>query len=113
MISTAFYVFLLLPSMFFAFAALSTFYGARRAYLALSWIPLTFFLLIYGFQALLSFQHSQSSQPAEMFLAVGWTSLIQAALGVALTSRAYSRRKGYISLLLATCLALIPFIFRA
>ena len=113
MISTAFYVFLLLPSLFFAFMVLSTFYGARRAYLALSWIPVTLFLLIYLFQGLLSFQHSPSSWPAEMFLAVGWTSMVQAALGFVLTIRAYERRKGYVSLLLATCLALLPFIFRA
>ncbi|MGB9177950.1 MAG: hypothetical protein WCB68_01790, partial [Pyrinomonadaceae bacterium] len=73
----AFYVLLLLPSLFFAFMMLATFYGARRAYLALSWIPVTLFLLIYEFQQLLSFQKSPSSWPADMFLAVGWASLIQ------------------------------------
>jgi hypothetical protein len=62
--------------------------------------------------AVAQFQHSPSSWPAEMFLAVGWTSMAQAALGFVLTIRAYDRRKGYISLLLATCLALLPFIFR-
>lgn len=111
MISTAFYVFLLLPSLLFAFLVLQTFYGARRAYLALSWIPDTLFLLIYLFQRLLSFQHSPSSWPAEMFLAVGCTSMVQAALGFVLTIRVYDRGKGYISLLLATCLAALPFIF--
>lgn len=92
---------------------LSTFYGVRRAYLALSWIPIALFLLIYEFQQLLSFQHTPRSWPAEMFLAVGWTSLIQAALGVALAIRAAYRREGYISLLIATCLVILPFIFRA
>ena len=111
--SLAFYVLLLLPSLAFAFSMLATFYGARRAYLALSWIPVTLFLLIYLFQQLLSFQHSPESWPVEMFLAVGWTSLVQAALGLVLAGRAYRRREGFITILLATCLVIIPFIFRA
>jgi len=110
--SLIFYVFLLLPSLFFAFGILSTFYGVRRAYLALSWIPITLFLLVYIFQRLLSFQHSPSNWPVEMFLVVGWTSLIQAALGIVLAVRAYRRREGFISLLLASCLVALPFIFR-
>ncbi|MGB9178708.1 MAG: hypothetical protein WCB68_05615, partial [Pyrinomonadaceae bacterium] len=78
-----------------------------------SWIPVTLFLLIYEFQQLLSFQKSPSSWPADMFLAVGWASLIQAALGIALAIRAYYRREGYSSLLTATCLVILHFIFRA
>lgn len=111
--SLIFYVLLLLPSLAFAFMMLATFYGARRAYLALSWIPLTLFLLIYEFQQMLSFQHAPASWPAEMFLAVGWTSLVQAGMGIVLTIRAYKRREGFVSILLATCLVLIPFILRA
>jgi hypothetical protein len=110
--SLIFYVLLLLPSLFFAFGILSTFYDVRRAYFALSWIPITLFLLVYLFQQLLSFQHSPSNWPAEMFLAVGWTSLIQATLGICLAVRAYCRREGFISLLLAACLVILPFIFR-
>lgn len=111
--SLIFYVLLLLPPLFFAFGILSTFYGARRAYLAISWIPVALFLLVYVFRQLLSFQHSPSSWPEEMFLAVGWTSLIQAALGVGLAVRAFYRREGFISLLLAACLVILPFFFRS
>jgi hypothetical protein len=110
--SLLFYVLLLLPSLFFAFMILSTFYGGRRAYLALSWIPITLFLFLCIFQQLLSFQHSPNNWPVEMFLAVGWTSLVQSALGIVLTVRAYYRREGFISLLLAACLVILPFIFR-
>lgn len=110
--SLGFYVLLLLPSVFFAFGILSTFYGARRAYLALCWIPFAIFLVISMFQQLLSFQHSPSDWPTEMFLAVGWTSLIQAALGIGLAVRAFCRREGFISLLLAACLVVLPFFFR-
>jgi hypothetical protein len=110
--SLAFYVLILLPSVAFAFLILMTFYGARRAYLALSWIPFALFLLIHVFQQLLSFQHSPSIWPSEMFLAVGWTSLVQAALGLVLAVRAYIRREGFVSFLCAACLVIIPFIFR-
>jgi hypothetical protein len=112
MISSTFYVLLLLPSLFFAFAVLATFYGVRRAYLSLSWIPITLFLLIYIFRQLLNFQHSQDSWPVTMFFAVGWTSLIQSIVGIVLAVRAYRRREGFISLLIASCLMIIPFIFR-
>lgn len=111
--STAFYVLILLPSLFFAFITLSTFYDARRAYMAISWVPVALFLVIYVFQRLLSFQHSPERWPAEMFLAVGWASLAQAALGLFLTVRAYRRREGLAGILIATCLVIIPFIFRS
>jgi hypothetical protein len=37
---TAFSVLVILPAMAFAFVVLSTFYGARRAYLAICRVPL-------------------------------------------------------------------------
>ena len=47
----------LIPSMLLAYVVLTTFYGANRAYIAISWLPLAFILTIWIFIQLLQFQH--------------------------------------------------------
>ena len=111
--SLIFLIFLLVPSIAIAYVILATFYGVTRAYLALCWIPLTIFGIIYLFQQTLIFQHSPSPWPDTAFLAVGWTSLIQTVFGVLLATRAYHRQRDIMSLLLATALVLVPFFFRS
>jgi hypothetical protein len=106
--STRFLVFLFLPTVLFAFGVLATFYGARRAYFAISWIPLAFFLTVYSLGQLLLFQEVDNW--AVRFLpAVAWVSLIQALFGFALAVQAYWKREEVMSLMMAASLAGLPF----
>lgn len=110
---TSFYIFLFLPSVVFAFLVLTTFYGSRRAYFAIAWIPIAFSLLIYVFQGLVSFQQSSDHWLDELSRAVVWVSLAQCSLGIVLTIRAYRQRSNWFGLLLASCLAGLPFLMNA
>jgi hypothetical protein len=110
--TTAFSVLVLLPSMAFAFLVLSTFYGARRAYLALCWIPVALFAVIYVFRQLLAFDPSQGFWMGDVLEAVRLASLVQGCLGVVLAVRTYRRRQSLIELIPATCLAVLPFFLR-
>jgi hypothetical protein len=107
--STRFAVFLFLPTVFFAYGVLATFYGARRAYFAISWIPTAFFLTIYGLGQLLVFQNSPDNWAFRFLPAVAWISLIQSVFGVMLALRAYWKREEVASLLMAAALAGLPF----
>lgn len=107
-----FYVLLVLPSMVFAFLVLSTFYGARRAYLAICWIPLALFATLSVFQQLRSFDYSQGYSVEEIYGAVRWASLVQACIGLALAARAIRRGLSCIELIAASCLAGLPFFLR-
>jgi hypothetical protein len=113
MMDTNFYVLLLLPSVAFAFLVLTTFYGPRRAYFAISWIPATFSLLIYVFRGLLSFQQISDNWLQELTGAVVWVSVIQCLLGIVLTVRAYRQGGRWFSLLVAAGLAGLPFLMSA
>lgn len=106
----SFHVLLLLPSVAFAFLVLTTFYGPRRAYFAISWIPVTLALLIRVFQGLASFQLSPDYWLSELAGAVVWVSLVQGLLGVVLTVRAYRQGGAWFELLAAACLAGLPFV---
>jgi hypothetical protein len=110
--STAFLVMLMLPSFAFAFLVLATFYGAVRAYVALSWMPAALYVVIYVLQQLSKYQPSAISWP-EILQAVAWTGLVQCALGAALAARAALRGQGYAGLLAAACLAVVPYLLRA
>ena len=110
---TSFYVFLFLPSVAFAFLVLSTFYGSRRAYFAIAWIPITCLLLIAAFQRLASFQQSSDHWLEELSRAVIWVSLAQCSLGIVLAVRAYWQRGNWFGLLLASFLAGLPFLMNA
>jgi hypothetical protein len=107
-----FYVLVILPSIAFVFLILTTFYGTRRAYVAICWIPLTVFLLLLTFQRLLAFDPSQSLRARELFIVVAWASLVQCGLGVTLAIRAFIKKQSFVGLLAASCLALLPFILR-
>ena len=110
--STTFHVLLMLPSFAFVFLVLATFYGVRRAYLALSWVPVVLFVLTYTLQQLSAYQPYPTNWP-DILLAVAWTGLSQCALGVVLAARAAWRRQRCVGLLLAACLATVPFLLRA
>lgn len=110
--TTFFYVLVVLPSVAFVFLVLSTFYGTRRAYVAICWIPLTLFLLLYVFQRLLAFDPSQAYRAKDLLTVTGWVSLVQCGLGAGLAVRALYRGREFIGLLLAAALAGLPFILR-
>jgi hypothetical protein len=48
-----------------------------------------------------------------MLQAVAWMGLVQCALGVALAARAAWRRQSYAGLVVAACLAVVPYLLRA
>ena len=109
MSSTTFSVMLLLPSFAFAFLVLATFYGAGRAYLALSWVPVAMFVVTRILEPLSKYLPSTANW-AELSEAVAWAGLMQCCLGVALAARAVLRREAYAGLLLAACLAAVPYL---
>jgi hypothetical protein len=110
MSTTRFAVFLFLPTILFAFGVLATFYGARRAYFAISWLPLAIFLTVYGLGQLLVFQHARDNWTVELLPAVAWLSLIQAIFGLVLVARALWKREEAWSLVMAACLTGLPFL---
>lgn len=111
MSSTVFHVMVMLPSLAFAFLVLATFYGVRRAYFALCWVPAVLFALVNVFWQLPVYQPSAINWPA-MSQAVLWTGLAQCALGAALVARDVRRGVSCVGLLLAACLTAVPYLLR-
>ena len=111
MSSTTFDVMILLPSFAFAFAVLASFYGARRAYVALSWVPVALLVTVCALQQASQFL-PHPPYWSQFRLAVGWAALIQGLFGVLLAARAAWRGQSCIGLLLATCLAGVPYLLR-
>lgn len=110
--STLFIGLVLLPSMLFAYVVLTTFYGANKAYIAISWVPLSYILVIWMFMLVLDFQHLSNEWWRGLARDVGWMSVIQAILGIGLVVRALCRRKGALGVSLATLLSAAPFFMR-
>lgn len=102
----------LIPSMLLIFVVLTTFYGANRAYIAISWLPITFVLVILIFRNLLAFQNLSDEWWRDLAQTIGWASLVQGALGVALLIRSLYNRKGGAILFLASSVSLFPFLLR-
>ena len=111
MSATPLYVTLLLTSFGFALAALSSLYGVRRAYLALSWVPAAAFAVVAALWRLSQYQPSAVNWP-DVVMAVAWTGLIQCVVGAALAARAAWRGKSCAGLLIAACLSGVPFLIR-
>jgi hypothetical protein len=101
-----------IPSMLFVYLVLTTFYGANRAYIAISWMPIACSLVIWMFRLLLAFQHLSDEWWRDLTTTIGWASLVQAGLGVSLIARSLYNRQGTISLLLATSASASPFLLR-
>lgn len=111
--SGLFIALVLLPSMLFVYVVLTTFYGANKAYIAISWVPLTYILIIWVFMLVLDFQRLPDEWWHAFARNVGWISVIQAALGIGLILRALYRRTGTFILSLATLASAAPFFLRA
>ena len=111
MSSTVFQVMVMLPSFAFLFLVLATFYGARRAYLALSWVPAALFLLVIAFRDLSAYQPSPVDWPA-LSQAVVWTGLAQCAFGAGMVTCDIRRGENCVGLLLAACLTAVPYMLR-
>jgi hypothetical protein len=98
--------------MLLAYVMLTTFYGANRAYIAISWLPLAFLLTIWVFIQLMQFQHLSDQWWRDLAGTIGWASLFQTGLGMGLITRTLWRRERAIGLSLATLLSLSPFFAR-
>ncbi len=112
MSSTTFLVMMLLPSLAFAFLVLAALYGVGRAYLALCWVPVALFAVARILEPLSKYQPSTINWAA-LSEAAAWAGLAQCLLGVALAAHAVWRRQGYTGLLLAACLAGLPYLLHA
>lgn len=110
--STLFHVLLLLPSFAFVFLVLATFYGARRAYFALCWVPSVLYVLVNVFRQLSVYQPSHVDWP-EVSQAIALTGLAQCAFGVALGARAARTGRSFVGLLVAACMAAVPYVLSA
>jgi hypothetical protein len=102
----------LIPSMLFAYVVLTTYYGANKAYIAISWVPLAIILIIWLFMLVLDFQHLSDEWWHGLARSVGWTSVFQAVLGIGLIVRALCQRRGALGVSLATLLTAAPFFLR-
>jgi len=102
----------LIPSMLLVYVVLATIYGGNKAYIAISWLPIAYVLVIRVFQLLLEFQHLSDEWWRSLATIVGSASLVQAGLGVGLIVRSQYRHQGSIGLLLATLLSAFPFFLR-
>jgi hypothetical protein len=98
-----------IPSMLFAYVMLTTFYGANRAYIAISWIPLAFIVTIWLVTQIIGFQHLSDQWWRDLAGCVRWASLVQVGLGVGLIVRAIGHGNGAIGVSLATLLSASPF----
>lgn len=107
--STRFAVFLFLPAVMFAYGMLATFYGAKRAYLSISWIPSVFSLVLYALGQMLVFQHARVNWTEQAMPAVAWIGLIQGFFGLVLASHAFGKREATLSLMLGAALSGLPF----
>jgi hypothetical protein len=107
MTTIIFYLAVMLPILAAAFFMLSQSYGAKAAYIALSWIPAT------SFGLLMKFQRSLGRSPEVLFPAVLVLSLLFSSFGIALTIRMRKRGQRWGSLALAACAAGIPFLLFA
>lgn len=99
----------LIPSMLLAYVVLTTFYGANRAYIAISWLPLAFILTTWIFIQLMQFQHLSDQWWRDLAGTIHWASLFQTGLGMGLIARTIWRHESVIGVLLATLVSLAPF----
>jgi len=98
--------------MLFAYVVLTTYYGASKAYIAISWVPLTGILIIWMFMLMQDFQHLSNEWWRGLAQSVGWISLLQAGLGLGLIVRALRKRGNAFGISLATLLSAVPFLLR-
>jgi hypothetical protein len=110
MFDQQFGIWVLLPTMLMCYALLTTFYGAVRAYVVISWVPMVFFLVARVFNAMEYRPDYRTIDLDIMIPAIVWTSLAQSILGVIVTVYAAVRKDVWLLALLATGLALLPFL---
>ena len=112
MLDAAFDMLVLLPSMAIAYSVLYTFYGWRRAYESICWIPIVIWLSVAAFLPWASYEAATGPNLYLLLNAVEWTSLIQGSVGVCLLVIAVRKREPFFALALATIAASLPFITR-
>lgn len=102
-------ILVLLPSVGLCYLSLATFYGWVRAYLAISWVPMTLFLIIYFFLHEGVVPSAQRPEVELLFEAVVWTSLIQGLIGVILVIRAFIKKEDWVVPAIASLWTVLPF----
>jgi hypothetical protein len=100
---------ILLPSAGICYLSLSTFYGWRHAYEAISWVPLVPYLSISAFNPVREFAPATGPDLATFLHAIALLSLVQGLFGIGLTVRALIQHKPSALLLLTSFLAALPF----
>jgi hypothetical protein len=92
--------------MFFLFMMLSTFYGPRKAFAAICWVPLAFGLVFGIFiRYSMAFGNTPDQWWQDLAHKIVWVSLAQAGLGAGLLAREIYRKKPIVSLIIATFLS--------
>jgi hypothetical protein len=106
---TIFAVSLLLPAVALCLVILSTFYGWAKAYLAISWVPMALYLIIFMFLSM-DYQPGIHTVNLNLMLkAVGWTSFIQGLVGVVITLASSIKKEDWVIPGIAALIAVLPF----
>jgi hypothetical protein len=96
-------IFILVPLLSLAFAFLAKLYNERTAYLILSWVPVSIFAPAYLF--------SISEWASDLVWLSASTSLLLIIGGITLILRAFGNGHPCSSIIIATCLSAMPFLF--
>jgi hypothetical protein len=95
--------FILIPLLSLIFAVLAKLYRERAAYIIMSWIPVSIVALVYLLPS-----YEWVSDLVWLAATVGLLLLIG---GIAVTLRAFDNGQPCFSLVIATCLSAMPFLF--
>ena len=106
---TFFPAIILLPSAGFAYLSLATFYGWRRGYEAISWVPLALYLCISAFDPMREFAPASNLDFVTLLRAVDLLSVVQGVFGIGLTVRALVQHRPAALLFVSSVLAAVPF----
>src|SRR5206468_2398882 len=102
-------VLILLPSAGFAYLSLATFYGWRRGYEAIAWVPLVLYMCISAFDPMREFAPASNLDSVTLLRAVALLSLVQGLCGVVLSATALISHRPAGMLLATSVLAAVPF----
>jgi hypothetical protein len=106
-----FIIFIFLPSIALGFVVLAVFYDYVRAYIALSWVPITFYILIGLLNKLEFMGHKPGHLSENLTEVIVWISLLQFLFGIGLAGYSIWKKQNVFGLLLASGLVVIPFVW--
>jgi len=106
-----FIIFIFFPTVALAYAVLSVLYDYVRAYIALCWVPVIFFLFIGLLDKLEVGWHKPEHLSETLIEGIVWISLLQFLFGIGLAGYSMWKKQSVLGLLLASGMVLIPFIW--